>query len=72
MKSPYRVYTNVSGNETFFEARDDGWFCTHGAWYGNHIEVDGKPALKHVYGIATYDAFEDLTDEQYEVRYNNK
>jgi hypothetical protein len=69
MKAPYRVYNNKNGGQTFFEADGDGWFCTHGAWYGAPITVKGKPALEHSCGVSVYDSYQDLTTQEYKEMY---
>ena len=54
-----RVYF-LNGNPTYFsEAGPNKWECTHGGWTGT--EVKGTTHLKHYYGTALYDSYEDIT-----------
>lgn len=65
MDKPYRVYKR-GDNETFFSNDGEGKFCcTHGGWTGTHV---APATLKHYYGEAVYDSFEDLTEAQYKQR----
>ena len=66
MTKPYRVYKSGE-DRTFFKNEGGGiFYCTHGAWRGTHIE---PATLKHAYGKAVYDSYEDLTEEEYKERF---
>lgn len=60
-----RTYRNyyLEGSEhptNFLKDKNGGWWCTHGDWAG--VEVEGAPThLKHAYGVAMYDSFEQYT-----------